>query len=98
MFRLFVEHCHIQPHYAVLDVGSGIGRMARPLTRFLNGAGAYYGFDIVKPGIQWCKKSMQNFQIFTFSMWRCAMTFITSAPLFVPRILLFPTRGITSIL
>jgi SAM-dependent methyltransferase len=44
----------LQPHEAVLDVGCGIGRMALPLTRYLNAKARYVGFDIVPSGIAWC--------------------------------------------
>lgn len=40
---------------SVLDIGSGIGRMAIPLARYLDpDDGKYYGFDIDKRGIKWC--------------------------------------------
>jgi len=45
----------LTPHSRVLDVGCGQGRMAVPLTRYLSGAGAYDGFDIVLKGIEWCR-------------------------------------------
>lgn len=40
----------------VLDIGSGIGRMARPLTAYLDAGagGAYDGFDVNPDGIAWC--------------------------------------------
>jgi SAM-dependent methyltransferase len=40
----------------VLDVGCGIGRLARPLTTVLepDDGGAYVGFDPVAPAIAWC--------------------------------------------
>jgi SAM-dependent methyltransferase len=46
----------LQPHERVLDVGCGIGRMAIPLTRYLDPRGSYEGFDIVGEGISWCQK------------------------------------------
>jgi len=46
--------------HSVLDVGCGIGRMAVPLTGFLDGNGSYDGFDIVKSGITWCKKHIST--------------------------------------
>jgi ubiquinone/menaquinone biosynthesis C-methylase UbiE len=46
----------LQPEHSVLDIGCGIGRMALPLTGFLNTKGSYDGFDIVKSGIDWCNK------------------------------------------
>jgi len=52
----FQELAGLKPEHAVLDVGCGIGRMAVPLTHFLSISGSYEGFDIVKSGIDWCKK------------------------------------------
>ena len=46
----------IEPHHRVLDIGCGIGRMARPLVRFLDPArGSYDGFDVNREGIEWCR-------------------------------------------
>jgi ubiquinone/menaquinone biosynthesis C-methylase UbiE len=56
----FRELAGLQPDHAVLDVGCGIGRMAVPLTRFLNDKGSYDGFDIVKSGIDWCSRHISN--------------------------------------
>jgi ubiquinone/menaquinone biosynthesis C-methylase UbiE len=66
MFRLFIKTCSIQSDYQILDVGSGIGRMARPFVNFLNGSGAYHGFDVVESGIKWCKKTYKNHPNFHF--------------------------------
>lgn len=52
------KHAGLQPNGHVLDVGCGIGRFAVPLTSFLNEDGAYFGFDIVKFGIDWCNKKI----------------------------------------
>ncbi len=52
----FVELAGLQPGHRVLDVGCGIGRMAIPLTEYLSPAGGYWGFDIVKKGIDWCSE------------------------------------------
>lgn len=62
----FITWCHLQPTAKVLDVGCGIGRVARPLTKFLNQEGAYWGFDIVRLGISWCKRAYRNFPNFHF--------------------------------
>ena len=47
-------------------MGSGIGRMAVPLTEYLSSVGSYEGMDIVAEGINWCKKKITprypNFQ------------------------------------
>jgi len=52
----FTELAGLKPYHSVLDIGCGIGRMALPLTKFLNEKGSYDGFDIVKSGIDWCNK------------------------------------------
>ena len=49
----------ITPASKVLDVGSGIGRMALPLTNYLTG-GSYEGFDIIKSGIRWCQQHISS--------------------------------------
>ncbi len=54
--KVFIEHCSLKPSCRVLDIGCGIGRIAIPLTKYLNSKGSYEGFDIVKKGIDWCKK------------------------------------------
>ena len=52
----FQDLAGLQPHHSVLDAGCGIGRIAMPLTRFLNKKGTYDGFDSVKNEIDWCTK------------------------------------------
>jgi SAM-dependent methyltransferase len=57
--RAFLSHfrelCKLGPEERVLDVGSGIGRMAVPLTTYLQPPGSYDGFDVVPSGIRWCQ-------------------------------------------
>ena len=48
----------LQPHDRVLEIGCGIGRMAIPLTTYLNETGSYDGFDIAQAEIEWCKKNI----------------------------------------
>ncbi|TVR38525.1 MAG: class I SAM-dependent methyltransferase [Bacteroidia bacterium] len=64
---LFIRHCSLKPHHHVLDIGCGIGRIARPLTTYLNESGRYEGFDIVKDGIDWCRKHYREFPHFQFT-------------------------------
>ncbi|MBK9016811.1 MAG: class I SAM-dependent methyltransferase [Saprospiraceae bacterium] len=52
----FREFCGLEPSHSVLDIGSGIGRIALPLTRFLGENGCYEGFDVVKKGVDWCQQ------------------------------------------
>ncbi len=56
--RYFVEFGGLQPFHRVLDVGCGIGRMARPLTEYLDAHGSYDGFDIVEAGVEWCQRNI----------------------------------------
>jgi SAM-dependent methyltransferase len=56
--RHFKTLGHLKPDHHVLDVGSGIGRMAAPLTRYLTMQGSYTGFDIVKNGVGWCQENI----------------------------------------
>ena len=56
----FKEYGSLKPNHHVLDVGCGIGRMAVPLTQYLNEEGSYDGFDVVKSGINWCRKNISS--------------------------------------
>lgn len=59
-FELFKAEARLKPQSKILDIGSGIGRMAIPLVDFLNEDGKYLGFDIVQQGITWCKENIQK--------------------------------------
>lgn len=49
----------LQEHERVLDVGCGIGRMAVPLTQYLDpDTGTYTGLDPASSGIQWCTRNI----------------------------------------
>lgn len=52
----FIKLGGLRPTDSVLDVGCGIGRMAIPLTDYIQTPGYYEGFDIVGHGIDWCRK------------------------------------------
>jgi ubiquinone/menaquinone biosynthesis C-methylase UbiE len=54
----FVNLAQLHPHHKVLDVGCGVGRVAVALTSFLSSQGEYWGIDITKRGIQWCRKEI----------------------------------------
>jgi SAM-dependent methyltransferase len=51
----FRELCNLQRSEDVLDVGCGIGRIARPLVGYLADGGTYSGFDPNAVGIGWCQ-------------------------------------------
>lgn len=52
--RYMIELGGLRPEHRMLDVGSGIGRMAVPLTGYLAPPGEYRGIDIVEAGVKWC--------------------------------------------
>lgn len=56
---LLKELIDLQENDTVLDIGSGIGRTAVPLTEFIIN-GKYEGFDVVKKGVDWCNKHIKS--------------------------------------
>ena len=71
--HFFINQAGLKPSDRVLDVGSGIGRIARGLTSFLNFeneldeeetdltysyTGTYNGFDAIKLGVDWCTQNI----------------------------------------
>jgi ubiquinone/menaquinone biosynthesis C-methylase UbiE len=65
--NMFVKKHGLQPHHKVLDVGSGIGRLAIPLTTIIDTKGSYDGFDVIKIGTDWCTKNItKRFSNFVF--------------------------------
>lgn len=59
-FEYFISIGGLKPDHKVLDLGSGMGRMAIPLTTFLSDSTEYHGVDIVKSGIVWSKKHISK--------------------------------------
>lgn len=62
----FIRLAGLRPESRVLDIGCGIGRMAVPLTQYLDfEKGRYSGIDPVEGGIAWCRRfitpAYQNF-------------------------------------
>jgi SAM-dependent methyltransferase len=64
--KLFLQLIKPSRTVRILDIGSGIGRKTLPLTKYLNKKGSYVGLEIVKKGINWCRKNitqrLPNFQ------------------------------------
>lgn len=56
--ELFIKLASLKPSDTVLDIGSGIGRIALPLTHFLNAP--YEGFDAVQSGVDWCTENITS--------------------------------------
>lgn len=52
-----VSDADLKPGDRVLDIGSGVGRLAMPLTQFLD-TGSYDGIDPVAGGVEWCTKTI----------------------------------------
>jgi SAM-dependent methyltransferase len=56
--REFADHlirrAGLTPEARVLDIGCGVGRLARALAGHLSPAGRYTGFDVSAPAIAWC--------------------------------------------
>ena len=56
----FLRHFRVlgglDPTDDVLDVGSGIGRKAMPLTAYLSPEARYEGFDLSPVGVDWCRE------------------------------------------
>jgi ubiquinone/menaquinone biosynthesis C-methylase UbiE len=57
---------YILPDYRVLDVGCGLGRLARALTQHLSPAGSYFGIDVTKSSIDWCTDHYRGHPNFHF--------------------------------
>jgi len=60
-----IREGYIEPASHVLDVGCGLGRLARPLIKFLS-SGEYRGIDATKSSIDWCQDSYAKFPNFRF--------------------------------
>lgn len=67
-FGYFTQLAGLRPGDQVLDVGCGMGRMALPLTGYLDpAAGRYTGFDIDPGAIRWCQAQITpRYPHFTF--------------------------------
>jgi SAM-dependent methyltransferase len=59
----FRELADFKPTDRVLDVGCGIGRMARVLAAELRPPGSYDGFDIVADAISWCARHYRDMPV-----------------------------------
>jgi ubiquinone/menaquinone biosynthesis C-methylase UbiE len=53
---LAVQFAELGPDSVILEVGSGTGRIAASLTRLLSPRGRFEGFDIVREGVEWCRR------------------------------------------
>jgi SAM-dependent methyltransferase len=58
--EFFVELCGLSPADRVLDIGCGVGRIAMPLTGYLDASGGYDGFDVLPSMIEWCRSEISS--------------------------------------
>jgi SAM-dependent methyltransferase len=67
--KYFIELGGLKSTDNVLDVGSGFGRMAVPLTDFLSPNSCYEGLEIIPKGVDWCRKKITSkFKNFKFQL------------------------------
>lgn len=57
----------LKPRSRILDVGCGLGRLARILTSFLSPRGSYHGVDVCKSSIDWCVDNYGDHPNFKFT-------------------------------
>jgi SAM-dependent methyltransferase len=58
--RLFRELVDLQAGESVLDVGCGIGRIARALAGYISPDGSYEGFDVAEVAVRWCQRHYRS--------------------------------------
>jgi ubiquinone/menaquinone biosynthesis C-methylase UbiE len=54
LVQALVNVAGLGPESRLLDIGSGIGRLAIPLTKLITPPGSYDGLDVVERGVRWC--------------------------------------------
>ena len=54
LVQMLASYAGLQADSTMLDIGSGIGRLAVPLTRLITPPGCYDGLEIVERGVRWC--------------------------------------------
>lgn len=57
----------LRPDERVLEVGCGIGRIARPLSDYLGPGATYDGIDPDARGIEWCRRAYRDRPDFAFA-------------------------------
>lgn len=60
LFDMLVERGRLRTTDRLLDIGSGVGRLAAPLTEYLDQAGRYEGFDIDAELVAWCERNISR--------------------------------------
>jgi SAM-dependent methyltransferase len=58
----------MEPAHSVVDIGSGIGRVAIPLTQYLSERGSYHGLEIIRRAVDWCNEHISaHYENFRFT-------------------------------
>jgi SAM-dependent methyltransferase len=65
--EMLISYADLEPSQSVLDIGCGIGRVARALTKRLSTAGRYQGFDVDPKAVAWCAKAYRPYPNFSFA-------------------------------
>jgi SAM-dependent methyltransferase len=65
--EMLASYADLRPAQSVLDIGCGIGRVARALTTVLQPPGQYHGFDVDPTAIAWCRRAYSPFTNFAFA-------------------------------
>ena len=50
----------LKPDHNVLDIGSGIGRVALPLTQYIYSTSHYIGIDVIFDAVSWCYENIHT--------------------------------------
>lgn len=58
--REMLVGCGLTPDSRVLDIGCGTGQLAMALEGYLSDRGAYYGTDIGREGIEFCRRTYRR--------------------------------------
>ncbi len=67
LFKLCVEDGSLTPDSKILDIGCGLGRLARPFTQYISAEGEYWGTDVAKDSIEWCREQYsEKYKNFNF--------------------------------
>jgi len=65
--KSFIELAGLKPNHKILEIGSGMARIAMPLTKYLQNGGEYYGLDTTNEAINFCqKKHIHTLSKFSF--------------------------------
>lgn len=65
MSQSFIRQGFIKPESHVLDLGCGLGRIARGLVSYIRN-GSYTGIDVTKSSIEWCQRNYIKWPNFRF--------------------------------